>query len=655
MIRLAVRGLIVASLGAVAGAACVIAAYGAGPGLLLEMDRDLPRRLVSGFYPPERAGDLTFAWTGREAAVELPGLDRRMPWTCVLRFRGGGPDLPSRPVVQVGGDGVTLASAAAPIDFVDLRVSVPARSSRPGLSLTFTSSSTFVPGLEDQRELALQVDRLECRPDSVLLVLAPWRAIRNAALAGAAVGAAVGLAGIAIPSAAAGLLALSAGLAILLSTGLAPYGDFTRRMVEFAVWIAAVSVALIKLRETWTRQALGRAARFVIFFSAAALYLKVLGLVHPSKLAIDALFHAHRLGWVLSGRYYFTQPLPSGVSFPYAIGLYLFASPWTFLTSDYVTLLRVIVTACDAAAGALLYLMIVRAWGNRLAGALSVVLFHVIPLPYGMLGNANLTNLFGQSVALTTIAAATVWSLRVRQAGQILALFALSALAFLAHVSTFPLLFVAMLGIAHFYWRRGGPDLRVTSYAILTVAIAAAIFSVVTYYGHFQEVYETALRGRASASASTPAGQQEGDGAGPSAAAPRTGTGTGLRGRARVVVDDTLATIGWPVLILTGIGIWRLWHDGARDRLTLVLLAWGVTYLLFLGVGLLTPVDPRLQRYANEFVGRVNLAAYPAAALLAARGAAWMWKAGRLPALASGAFIVVAVTEGIRAWLGWIR
>ena len=62
----------------------------------------------------------------------------------------------------------------------------------------------------------------------------------------------------------------------------------------------------------------------------------------------DAVFHAHRLEWVLGGRYFFTQPMPSGVSFPYAIALYVAAAPFASLTRDHVALLRIVVCAAIA-------------------------------------------------------------------------------------------------------------------------------------------------------------------------------------------------------------------------------------------------------------------------------------------------------------------
>ena len=95
-----------------------------------------------------------------------------------------------------------------------------------------------------------------------------------------------------------------------------------------------------------------------------------------------------------------------------------------------------VVGAAEVVAGALLYPLIAKAWGDRLAAAIAVVLFNVVPLPYGLVGNANLTNAFGQSVALATLIAASMlpadrWRV-LPTAGFVL----LCALAFLSHVST---------------------------------------------------------------------------------------------------------------------------------------------------------------------------------------------------------------------------
>ena len=57
----------------------------------------------------------------------------------------------------------------------------------------------------------------------------------------------------------------------------------------------------------------------------------------------------------MDGRYLFTQPMPSGVRFPYAIALYVVALPFGWIVEDHVALLEVVVLVSRALAGLLLY------------------------------------------------------------------------------------------------------------------------------------------------------------------------------------------------------------------------------------------------------------------------------------------------------------
>ena len=139
MIRAIPRAVTGALLGALAGAACLAMAFTMHPDLTLDMDRDLPR-IASGFYPVERAGDVTFSWTSRRAEVALPGAERRSPWLCSLRFRGGRSDRIPQPRVDLVVDGVTLAARTATNEFQDLEATAPARCVGP--CITAASSST---------------------------------------------------------------------------------------------------------------------------------------------------------------------------------------------------------------------------------------------------------------------------------------------------------------------------------------------------------------------------------------------------------------------------------------------------------------------------------------------------------------------------------
>ncbi len=85
--------------------------------------------------------------------------------------------------------------------------------------------------------------------------------------------------------------------------------------------------------------------------------------------------------------------------------------------------------------------------------------------------------------------------------------------------------------------------------------------------------------------------------------------------------------IGWPILLLAIVGAWRSVVDRSYDRATLAVMAWTVACAVFLAVAVMR-VDAPFQRYAAEFFGRVLLATFPAAVLLAARATGWAWKHG---------------------------
>jgi hypothetical protein len=117
---------------------------------------------------------------------------------------------------------------------------------------------------------------------------------------------------------------------------------------------------------------------------------------------------------------------------------------------------------------------------------------------------------------------------------------------------------------------------------------------------------------------------------------------------------QTLADLGWPILTLAVIGA------GARvlrrrERVPLLLLAWGVAWLIFLVGSTLTRVEVQFQRYAAEFVARVNLAAYPALVAAAGLGATALWRRGRAVRVLAVVLVGGAVATGVASWLGWTR
>ena len=654
MIHSISRAVAAALFGALMGPACLVLAYAMSPEINYGVERLAP--IATGLYPVERIRKYVSVWTSRRVDVALAGLDRRAAWSCVVRFRGARPDpaMP-QPDLQVAVDGVTVAARRATNDFQDLEAIVPARPLDSGLTLTLTSSTTFTPGGSDRRALGVQLEALACRPVDAAVVLPPRRAMASAALSAALLGAALGLTGITAGSAVGGTVLLAAAQAVPLSSGVAPYASYPATMVWLAAWIALLTLVGLKAIEVGIGHALRNAARFAVLFSAGVLYLKLLGLFHPSKALVDAMFHAHRFDAVLAGRFYFTQLSTSATPFPYAIGLYLFAAPWSLLTRDHVALLRIVVCAAEAIAGGLVYLMIVRTWGDRLMGAVAVALVNLVRVSYAVVGHANLTNAFGQSVALVTIVAVTVWTLEAGRLGQLIALCLLSTLALLSHVTTFTFLLATLLAIALLYRWKGGPALRAPARSVLLAVTIAVVLSVLLYWGHFGDVYKAQLaRVRTAqvaqvAPAQAPAATAPGDGG------PLFGRVTiPLQGRGGDGLAQTVANIGWPILILACVGAWRLLVGRARDRLVLVLVAWGVAGLAFVLASIVTATDMRYQQDAYEFIGRVEHASYPVAVILAACGAVWAWRAGTATRLVSGALLLAAVFTAVRAWMIWL-
>jgi len=648
MTRQILRGAAAAALGAVLGALCLTGAFAFRPELALEMDRDLPRRMAAGLYSSERVGLDTFAWTGARADIMLQGLPRSSAWICAVRFRGGrGEPLP-QPHVDVAIDGLSQARPLATNDYQEVEVTAPARAT-DGLTLSIASSTTVIPGPSDRRELGIQLDRVACRPAEGRAVTPPRRALRAAAAVAAAFGVAVVVAGATLPLAAGVGALVAAAQGWALSEGLGSYGQFPDTALRLGLLLAAIGAGLVRTLDAGLRIRLSTAAGAVLLFSAAVLYIKLLGLLHPSKLLIDALFHAHRFQTVLAGNYYFTQQMPGGVSFPYAIALYLFAAPWASFTRDHVSLLRIVVSSSEVLAGVLLYVVVMRTWQDRRAGVLAVVLFHAVPLPYGLIGNANLTNAFGQSAALAAIVAATLF--RPDRAVQIAGVFLLVMLGFLSHISTAAVLGVTLVAAAAVYRLLGERSLHRTAWALLAITLAAAVFSVVTYYGHFVEVYRTLERVRPGVATSSQPEALE-------AAAPlppADSASAPLHQRAVHALRLSGSVVGWPIALLAGVGAWSVWRTGLRDRLSLMLLAWGVAFLVFSGVGIVPRVDAAFERYTAEFVGRVVFATYPAAVILGAAGFLRGWGAGLIPRAGATVLLVWSLVLGVQAWARWLE
>jgi hypothetical protein len=625
-----IRGLgrIVATaiLGTLAGATWLALLYGRSPTLGFDFDVTPPADIVRGIYPAERdpATGLTFAWTAETLAIDLADIDRQVEWWMDVRVRGARAGGQANPELQFYVDGVLLHTHASSVDYEDVRVPIPPRPARSGVRIELRSSSTFVPGPSDPRALGVMLDRFTLTAAGV--VLPPRTAFAGVALAAAVAGAAFALLGITAGSAVGAVVLVSLAIAALVARGFGPYTDFPEVASRTTMWIAGAAVVVTSLVRTRRREPFRNTARFAIAFTASALLLELLVLLHPNMPIGDALFHAHRFQEVLTGRWYFTSIAPGNYQFPYAPGLYLLAVPFSGLVrrgDADMTLLRTIVCVADALAGLLLYRMAVGVRGDRLAGAVAVALYHLIPLGFGIVATGNLTNAFAQSLSVAALAMMAASGVRLERRPAVALLALTLTAAFLSHTSAFAIGAVGACLVALSFLWRGGPALRSPAAAVSVAVVLAGALAIALYYIHFLDTYRTEL-GRVGAETAN--------------AAPDAG-GRGIADRLVAVPRYLSSYFGVPSLALAFWGAGLLWRRGARDRITLAAAGWTAACLMFLVLGIVTPVDMR--HY---------LAAIPIVALIAAVAAGIAWTSGRTPRAAAASLLAWAVVLGVAAW-----
>ena len=619
-----IRAAAAAVIGALAGAMWLALFYVTSDGLRMEFAVDPPRP-ISGFYAAERddASGLTFAWTAAEAAIRLPGLDRRHAWMLTLRARTARPHLRENPTLALFVDGLQLHTAEVQPDFSTITMLIPARPERRGLTLVMRSSSTFVPGAGDPRELGVMVDFFELSPEG--FVLPPADIFFPAMASGAALAASLALLGVTAGSAIGGAVVLSAGQGAMLAHGFGAYTNYPE-IVSRLAWATAGVVVAAALVGRWRERPFRNTARFAIAFSAGACFLKLLVLLHPGKPIGDALFQAHRFMTVLRGNFYFTSTAPGGYDFPYAPGLYVVSIPFaSFVQREFgdMALLRIVTTVADAAAGLLLYWMAARMWTDRLTAAFAVAMFHLIPLRFSVISGGNLTNAFAESAAVGALALIAGWTFRNPGIVFTTALSILLTVAFLSHTSTFAILTVSVAATVAVFWWKGGPALRWPTVTIAIALIVAVILSIAIYYAQFIETYRTEFA-RLGTEAKT--------------AAPDAG-GRSVLQRALAVPRYAYLYFTVPAMVLAAAGAIDRWCSRSRDRLSLAIAGWGLACTLFLLLGILTPVDMRYY-----------LSATPVIALLAAAGASWGWQQGKHWRIATVVLLWWAIWIATRTW-----
>jgi hypothetical protein len=189
--------------------------------------------------------------------------------------------------------------------------------------------------------------------------------------------------------------------------------------------------------------------------------------------------------------------------------------------------------------------------------------------------------------------------------------------------------------------------------------VIAAVASVALYYGRpeFFDAYRSVRGAKVetadTSDALTPAqGSKVAPGERLAEGAIATTSVVDRIGSAGGLVGDAL---GWPILALGVLGIWRAWIERATGRLTWAIAAWATACGAFLVFGILAPGGVGHQRQAMEFIARAAYAGSPAVIVLAARGIVWAWEASAMTRIAGAGLAGLAALSAGQQWLAWIQ
>jgi hypothetical protein len=583
-----------------------------------------------GLYPTEHAPDgSAFAWAGGRLRLQIPVLDRSVPYTLGLRVRSGRGAGEPAASLRVLSDGRDTSAVTVGPEWQEFAVPLPA-SRRTGAVILVEAQQTFTPGSQDPRPLGFMIDRLTLsRTDGGATPIARVVWVHVAVFAAATAAAAVLCGSAAWVAFACGVSAGLGAVALVLcdSAYLGGYSETLPPLALSIVVLAALASACARLSSPHTRAGWRTAALFVVVVTI----LKLAVFLHPAAPVSDGMFHVHRAEAVRAGEYVFTSITPRPFfEFPYPIGLYVAAQPLWAQVADRVVLLRGITLFADALVAMALFAVISARWGSVSTGVLAAMFAVAVPVVTQSVSTANLTNVFAQSCFSLGVLwigwrlVSPIWPISL--GGTVL----LTSAGFLSHFSTAVIGVPAGVLIAGLTACSRDPrEARAWRWIALSIVLALGL-SYLVYYSHFHDVYARTLSRMGSEGAETSF---------VATVAEHSESKVLTMGRFVVV------NYGWGALALAVAGAIAACRRDWRQAWTLQLAAIGVTVLAFLLLGAFTPIEMR-----------ANLAAHPVVAAFAALGCASWWESRRLmlrlAAIAGLAATIWVGLESLRAVLG---
>lgn len=582
-----------------------------------------------GLYPTEFSDDgLRYAWTGPIVRVQIPNIKRSQAHSLTLRIEAMRAAGDVRPTLTWSVDGARDGSLDMTGDSAVVSIPLPARPTTRAV-VSVQISPTFNPGPHDNRELGVIVRTIGLEPERG--EFSPTWSI----VARLGIGVALAVAGVlscgmprTIGVAAAAAIA-TAFTWLLLQDG-AFLGTFADTLVGIGVASVAIGGVVAGLHR-W-RPSLGGVSEwaFAVGLVLAPTLVKLAFLSHPLVTIGDGVFQVHRATMVQHGNYFFTSITPRPFfEFPYAVGLFVAAKPfWSSFSvnTDHVWLLRSLSLAADALVGLAFYAVAWRFWQNRTAALLIAALWPFARAPFEALCNANLPNVFAQGLFGVAMAG-LVWSVGTPRlpVAAIVATIAALAASYLSHFSTFSVGVPLVAVVALTFAMGGGGSGRKQAALTLAIVVAAATISYGVYYRHFNHVYRATVDRVLSHEVVDEPGSAIA--ATPSIKFRRWITGT----------SDDYGLPGAALALAGGVGV--AFARRRRDAFTLALFGWLLVWIGFTVLGILTPVQMR-----------VNLAAAPVFVCLGAYGMSELGRRGGSRAVLSVGAVIAVIISGAGLW-----
>ncbi|MBA3468901.1 MAG: hypothetical protein H0T53_04580 [Herpetosiphonaceae bacterium] len=362
----------------------------------LDIGSSYARAHLVGFFADEAQGSTTYAYSGAQSALTVPGAGSGA-LVATTRINGWRPDgvEPAQVTLSAGGGSLQFSPLTTPTLY---HIFLPPGVGDARIDL---SVNPYQPAGADLRSLGIPLEQLAVRPLSrqparttlgwlMLLAALLWTYGRRIGLAPWLAG------GLTLVPVAAILLGIWR-VRLLLTVGLVPWviaALLLHLLLGPGRWLLARTLQRHRLEVAplvW---------RWLWGIFGVALLIKLGGMLYPHIRVFDEAAHLLRVRWVLDGRFgelYFPNYTSfmgatvgiEGGYFPYSPLWYLVSAPFAALGLPIGATMNGLSAVLDVSKGLLIFVIALATTRRERLALLATALYHLLPMPYYLLSWGN--------------------------------------------------------------------------------------------------------------------------------------------------------------------------------------------------------------------------------------------------------------------------